>query len=53
MNPPGQGGHAANELGAIHAAHGMAGVIIGALAFVFIMHYLGFRFVVAAGVGGG
>ncbi len=35
----------------LHAAHGMAGVIVASLGLIFLLHFLGFRFVVAAGVG--
>lgn len=34
-----------------HAAHGVAGLILLALAVIFGAHFLGFRFVAAAGVG--
>lgn len=34
-----------------HSAHGVAGVIVASLIVIFTLHYLGFRFVVAAGVG--
>lgn len=38
-------------LGSFHAAHGVAGAILLGLLLVFGLHLLGFRFVVAAGVG--
>ena len=38
-------------LGSLHAAHGVAGTILLGLLIVFGLHMLGFRFVVAAGVG--
>lgn len=35
----------------VHAAHGVAGLIVLSLITIFTLHLLGFRFVVAAGVG--
>lgn len=40
-----------NDTGNFHAAHGVAGAILIGLLLAFGLHFLGFRFVVAAGVG--
>lgn len=37
----------------LHAAHGVAGVIIGALVVIVALHVLGFRFVGSASFGVG
>jgi hypothetical protein len=42
-----------NATDSVHAAHGVAGMIIVSLVVIFAMHFLGFRFVVAAGAGVG
>ena len=41
----------AQMLGSFHAAHGVAATIALGLFLIFGLHLLGFRFVVAAGVG--
>lgn len=38
-------------VGSPNAAHGVSATIVLALVAIFALHYLGFRFVVAAGVG--
>ena len=45
MNPNG------NQTGQFHAAHGVAATILIGLALIFGLHFLGFRFAIAAGVG--
>lgn len=48
---PAQGSQTPLVTDSIHAAHGVAGLIVASLALIFLLHFLGFRFVVAAGVG--
>lgn len=48
---PAQTSPSSAPVGNFHAGHGVAATILIGLAMIFGLHMLGFRFVVAAGVG--
>lgn len=52
MNPD-QAQAVAQDTSRFHAAHGLALLIMVALAVIFLFHFMGFRFVGAVGVGFG